>query len=96
MTRSLLALITLLFSLTFTASEAPATRIVKAKALSQSELSVETVCTASQHTEKQFLPADELMLALVHAEYVSVSLFAPAHPTASPELNNRGPPTIPA
>lgn len=80
MTRSLLALTALLFSLTFTASEAPETRAVKANALTQSELSVATVYTAPQHTEKHFLPADELMLTLVHANFGSVSLFVPAHP----------------
>ena len=96
MTRSLLALTALLFSLTLTASEAPATRAEKASALTQSELSVETVYTAPQHTEKHFLPVDELILALVHASFEAVSLFVPAHPAVATDLNNRGPPSVPA
>lgn len=96
MTRSLLVITALLFSLTFTASEAPVTRVVKANGLSQSELSVEAVYTAPQQTEKHFLPADELRLTLVHANYVSVALFVPAQPAITPDLNNRGPPSTPA
>ena len=96
MTRSLLAITALLFSLTFTASEAPVTRVVKANGLSHSELSVESFYTAPQQTEKHFLPADEVMLALVHADYVSVSLFVPARPVLTSNLNIRGPPAIPA
>lgn len=94
MTRSLLAITAILLSLTFTASEAPATRVVKANALSHFALSVETGYTAPQQTEKYYLPADELMLTLVHADYVSVSLFAPARPAVTTDLNNRGPPSI--
>gem|GEM_PF-2407944 len=94
MTRSLLVITALLLSILFTASEAPVTRIVKANTLSQSAASVETVYTAPQQTEKHFLPANELMLTLVHADYMRVSLFAPAHPAVTTDLNNRGPPSI--
>lgn len=94
MTRSLLAITALLLSLTFTTSEAPVTRVVKASALSQSALSVETIHTAPQQTEKHFLPVAELMLTLNYADYASVPLFAPVHPATTTDLNNRGPPSI--
>lgn len=93
MTRSLLAITALLLSLTFTVSEVPATHVVKANTLSQSAASVETACTTAGHTEKHFLPAAELTLALVHPDYVSVSLYAPAFPVVNPDLNIRGPPS---
>lgn len=93
MTRSLLVLTALLFSITFTASEAPVTRVVKASAVSQSELSVETIYTAPQQSEKHFLPADELTLTLIQSAFVAVALFAPALPAYYTDLNNRGPPT---
>ena len=96
MTRSLLAITALLLSLTFTASEAPVTRVVKANALTTSALSVETIHTAPQQTEKHFLPVAELMLILNYADYAIVSLFAPVHPAITTELNNRGPPSIPS
>lgn len=94
MTRSLLALTALLLGLSFTASEAPLTRTVEAESLSRLALIVETVYTSAQQTEKHFLPVDELSLALTHAEFVRVSLFAPAFPTIATELNIRGPPSI--
>lgn len=92
MTRPLFAIIALLFSLTSTAIEAPVTHVAKNDALSQPAVSVETICTIAQHTEKHFLPVEELKLALVYADYKTVSLYAPAYPTTTADLNIRSPP----
>ena len=94
MTRLLLALVALLFSLTLSISDAPVTRAVKASGMALSELSVESVYTSPTQIEKHFLPADELTLALTRADYASVSLFAPDYPALTKDLNNRGPPTL--
>tara|TARA_R110001592_G_scaffold90845_1_gene266635 strand:- start:206 stop:496 length:291 start_codon:yes stop_codon:yes gene_type:complete len=93
-TRSLLALTALLLSFTFTASEAPVSHVVKANSLHHAQLVAESFYTAQQQTEKHFLPADELQLSLIHADYLAVSLFTPPHSTVTTDRNIRGPPSI--
>jgi len=93
-TRSLLALTALLLSFTFTASEVPASHVVKSNSLSHSQLLVETFYTAQQQTEKHFLPVDELRLTLARADYLAVPLFTPPRGAVASDHNIRGPPSI--